>query len=262
MPTVKLTAALARLAPYAAMLGVDPATLHTVVQVESGNIPWVIDGYPLTRLELHHVWSRSPVAHQPLLDDFIRVDGKVHYLPRGKARTGRYKNGPWQGHRYCLRTHEVPGGYPILREATHLDGDWSWVSLHDVKWSTAQHDLQIHCMERLVSIAHMQDDHEVARKAEAAVWESASYGGLQVMGFNFRDGDHASAADMFGDYETEPGQLISFVQRVLSKPHELSALRRGNFLTFAASYNGPGQPEVYAARMTRLLRETRRELRG
>jgi hypothetical protein len=69
------------------------------------------------------------------------------------------------------------------------------------------------------------------------------------MGFHFKALGYASPQAMRADMDTEQGQLEAFVWFVRADPRLVDALKRHDWHTFAGVYNGPGQIDVYAARI-------------
>lgn len=81
-----------------------------------------------------------------------------------------------------------------------------------------------------------------------AVMRSTSMGAPQIMGFNHESAGYPSAQAMFDAFvNSAHAQVIALFDFIKSDPGRLNALRGGDFVTFASSYNGPGQAEHYGA---------------
>lgn len=87
---------------------------------------------------------------------------------------------------------------------------------------------------------------EAATLDRDAAYKSASYGGAQIMGFNFQTAGyqdvHAFVADM---NDGEDGQIRAFVKFIKGMGLD-RALRAKDWRTFARTYNGSGQVDHYA----------------
>ena len=84
---------------------------------------------------------------------------------------------------------------------------------------------------------------------------ATSWGGPQIMGFNYADAWHASAEHLVREMAgAEAAQLAAFVLLIRSWALD-GALRAQDWKAFARHYNGPGQVTVYASRMEAAYRE-------
>ncbi len=91
---------------------------------------------------------------------------------------------------------------------------------------------------------------EFARNSMApeAALRSTSMGAPQIMGFNHELIGYPSAQAMFEAFSTSAhAQIIGLFDFVKVDPIRLNALRTGDFMTFANSYNGSGQAALYAS---------------
>lgn len=78
---------------------------------------------------------------------------------------------------------------------------------------------------------------------------AASWGGPQIMGFNFRKAGYESAAQMVASFaQSEGNQLGAFVRLVQAWGID-SALRAHDWRTFARVYNGNANVDAYAAKI-------------
>ncbi|MBX2997312.1 MAG: DUF3380 domain-containing protein [Caldilineaceae bacterium] len=95
---------------------------------------------------------------------------------------------------------------------------------------------------------------------EEAALRSISMGAAQIMGFNHATVGYASAQEMFNDFQqSEENQIRGFFRFVEGK-RLVGALRRSDFLAFAAGYNGSGQAETYRAIIARYVEMARQEI--
>lgn len=218
--------------------GIEPAAAFAVLEVESGPLDWVQpDGEPLTRLELHRIHRCWITAHLDALSEWIRMD----------------KRHPWKRQQGLMRESTLPAGAVRVRGATsHIDG-FVWVWMHSGK---NQHAVQVQFRSRLLSLAAMLPAG-APEKARNAVFAGASYGGFQVMGFNFLDGDHDSAEAMAVAYRDPSEQVRDVFRRFLARPNELKALRDKDWDSFTGSYNGRGQIAEYSPRIADAYRHRR-----
>ncbi|WP_321944514.1 N-acetylmuramidase family protein [Burkholderia cenocepacia] len=70
--------------------------------------------------------------------------------------------------------------------------------------------------------------------------ESASWGLFQIMGYHWKALGYASVQDFVNAmYRSEGAQLDAFVRFIKVNPNLAIALRKRDWPTFAASYNGP-----------------------
>lgn len=80
-----------------------------------------------------------------------------------------------------------------------------------------------------------------------AALRSISMGVPQIMGFNHDDVGFLAPEAMFNEFASSAqAQVIAFFDFVNADPARLAALRKGDFLPFATSYNGEGQAPLYA----------------
>jgi hypothetical protein len=78
---------------------------------------------------------------------------------------------------------------------------------------------------------------------------SASFGGPQIMGFNHGIIGYGSAAEMYAAFaRSERWQVCGFFDFCAAKDI-VAALKVADWLGFARIYNGPGNAEVYAAKI-------------
>ncbi len=89
------------------------------------------------------------------------------------------------------------------------------------------------------------DEAEFERLRQAATFDpdsaymSASYGGFQIMGFNYSIAGYKSAWEMLKDYtRSEKAQFDSFVTFILNSPHVHRPLKAGIWADVARGYNG------------------------
>ncbi|MCW5844306.1 MAG: DUF3380 domain-containing protein [Caldilinea sp.] len=81
---------------------------------------------------------------------------------------------------------------------------------------------------------------------ETAAMRSISMGAPQVMGFNHLAIDYPSVQAMFAAFQASARAQIEGLFRFVQGRFLLPAIQRGDFLAFAAGYNGPGNAEAYA----------------
>lgn len=75
---------------------------------------------------------------------------------------------------------------------------------------------------------------------------SISMGLVQILGSNARTIGYASTEAMFEAFSVdERFQLLGFFNFVKNNETRLAALQQQDFVAFARSYNGPGQPDYY-----------------
>lgn len=87
-------------------------------------------------------------------------------------------------------------------------------------------------------------EHKRLQQAAAlnrnAALMSASWGGFQILGENYRLCGFDSVQDFVNAmYAGEPGQLDAFVEFVARQPHLLRPMQSGDAAGFAKGYNGP-----------------------
>lgn len=91
--------------------------------------------------------------------------------------------------------------------------------------------------------------NEAAALDEDAAIQSTSWGAYQLMGFHWQTLGYDSPQAMREAMGTDEGQLDAFVRFVKADAVLIDALRRHDWHTFAARYNGLGQVERYAGLM-------------
>ncbi|EFO32482.1 peptidoglycan binding domain-containing protein [Roseibium sp. TrichSKD4] len=92
---------------------------------------------------------------------------------------------------------------------------------------------------------------DFAKVNEEAALQSASYGGPQIMGFNYKVCGYASVTDFVLAFaENNLNQIDAFI-RFLERSGLSQDLREADFEAIARRYNGPGQVKHYAALMRR-----------
>lgn len=94
-----------------------------------------------------------------------------------------------------------------------------------------------------------QQFEEAAALDEGAAIQATSWGPYQIMGFHWKSLGYQSPRGMWAAMETDDGQLDSFVRFVKADVVLMDALKRHDWHTFAARYNGLGQVERYAGLM-------------
>jgi hypothetical protein len=86
---------------------------------------------------------------------------------------------------------------------------------------------------------------------------SISMGGPQIVGFNFATLGYESVHQMFDAFSADERNHIlgffDFVQGPSTDSRRVMALQAGDFTTFAAMYNGPGQAAKYGSLMQGLF---------
>lgn len=83
--------------------------------------------------------------------------------------------------------------------------------------------------------------------AEAAA-RASSWGAPQMMGFNHEVCGYETAQAMVYAFQSEASQIEAFARFVVGQGLD-DNIRAGDFLGFAAGYNGPGKAEDYAGKM-------------
>src|SRR5690606_3891488 len=81
---------------------------------------------------------------------------------------------------------------------------------------------------------------------ETAAMRSISMGAPQVMGFTHLAIDYPSVPAMFASFPAIARAQIEGLFRFVQGRFLLPAIQRGDFVAFAAGYNGPGNAEAYA----------------
>jgi hypothetical protein len=78
-----------------------------------------------------------------------------------------------------------------------------------------------------------------------------SMGAAQIMGFNHATVGFPTAQAMFAAFQSDVRHQLSALFRFIEVNRLQDAMRRADFVTFARTYNGRGQEDVYAPRMQR-----------
>lgn len=82
---------------------------------------------------------------------------------------------------------------------------------------------------------------------ENAAHESISMGSPQIMGFNYRTLNYASAKDMYNDFcISEINQITGMLAFMYQINMLLNAIKNKDWRTVAALYNGSGAVDVYS----------------
>lgn len=172
------------IAAVAGELGIEPALVHAVREVEAAGSGFLPDKRPKILFEAHAFWQQTKGRFGPSNVSASSWDRSLY--------------GPGGGHQYDR-----------LAIAIGL------------------------CLN--------------AGLGRAAALESASWGGFQIMGSNFKAAGFADVEHMVaGMVQSERGQLEAFAGFCR---HEglVDSLRHQDWSGFARRYNGPGQVEHYAA---------------
>lgn len=82
---------------------------------------------------------------------------------------------------------------------------------------------------------------------ERAAMRSISMGAPQIMGFNHQMIGYATVQQMFDALSRSASAQIAGLFRFIQARALLEAIRRQDFVTFAAGYNGPGRAQEYAS---------------
>lgn len=198
----------------AARLQVPVRSLRAVLRVECGSddpARWVAgDGRAIIRLEAHHVLRRVVGQQVPQVLR-VRDPHGGHWYGPGVAPPR-----PWEGHEVLI------------------DGAWS----------------DYHRQERQDGRPCEWDALDAAGLIvgpDAAI-ECASWGPGQVLGSHWRTLGYDAPRGVAAAAATPAGGL-ELVARYLElvAPAALVALRAGDFVKFAAVYNGPGKAAEYGA---------------
>ncbi|HXF64885.1 MAG TPA: N-acetylmuramidase domain-containing protein, partial [Caldilineaceae bacterium] len=117
--------------------------------------------------------------------------------------------------------------------------DHQWRPSPDQEWRSFHGDQNAEWEVLALARTHMD---------ERAALRSTSMGAPQIMGFNHQLIGYETVQEMFSAFTSSAhAQIIAFYDFVGADPSRLEALRRGDYLAFAASYNGDGQAPLYAA---------------
>lgn len=174
---------------------------------------------PETALAVMSVESAAP----PVADGRLPIRFEVHVFHDAWGRSNARLfaehfafdvETPWQGHRW----------------RPSLDAEWREVhGDQEAEWAAFQ-------------FARTLDPTAAAR--------SISMGSAQLMGFNANRAGYDNPEDMLAVLtNSEVGgfaDLLLLFDTVRADPLMLESLRRGDYRSFATSYNGPGQAERYA----------------
>jgi len=104
---------------------------------------------------------------------------------------------------------------------------------------------------------HASQDSEYAALAvgrsleDTIALSSISMGLVQILGSNFAACGYNSIQAMFDSFSADPrNQLIGFFNFVAHDPAKVTAMQQKDYKTFAARYNGSGQVDFYAGRIS------------
>jgi hypothetical protein len=93
-------------------------------------------------------------------------------------------------------------------------------------------------------------------------YRSASWGAGQIMGFNARTVGYSSAEDMATAFNRAERPQVTGIFEYIRANRLAPAVRRGDYLTLASSYNGAGQATAYADRIRRAANAYQRVATG
>jgi hypothetical protein len=154
----------------------------------------------------------------------IRFENHLFYDHWGKQNETQFHqyfafdaNRKWQEHRW--------------RPAADAD----WQSFHgnqDAEW-------------RVFELARSLDEH--------AALLSTGMGAPQIMGFNHAAIGFTTVEAMYDAFRQDAGNQLTGLFRFVEANGLIDPLRQGDYMTFARSYNGPGQAAAYQQRMIELL---------
>ena len=103
---------------------------------------------------------------------------------------------------------------------------------------------------------------EFARRLdEQSALRSLAMGVPQIMGFNHQTVGYTTVQEMFSAFCSDVRHQLTSLFRFMEVNGLVDAVRRGDYLTFARVYNGPGQAEFYKSRIEACL-ATYQALRG
>lgn len=91
---------------------------------------------------------------------------------------------------------------------------------------------------------------EASALDERAAIQATSWGAFQIMGFHYQELGFPTPYEFKAAAFTEAGQLDLFVRFIKADQVLLDSLRRQDWTQFAGRYNGPGQIDLYAGRMS------------
>lgn len=90
---------------------------------------------------------------------------------------------------------------------------------------------------------------------EDAALNSASWGGFQIMGFNYKSCGYDSVKSMIDDFsKSEYNQLVGFI-KFLTNTNIIQYLRSKDWTSFARRYNGPGSVDIYSKKLASAYKE-------
>jgi hypothetical protein len=84
---------------------------------------------------------------------------------------------------------------------------------------------------------------------EEAALRSLAMGAPQIMGFNHQTIGYDTVEEMFDAFCSDVRSQLTSLFRFMEVNDLVDAVRRGDYLTFAKSYNGIGQAEFYKRRI-------------
>jgi hypothetical protein len=102
-------------------------------------------------------------------------------------------------------------------------------------------------LARQISVTHSSPD---------APFQSVSIGFGQIMGKHYQTLRYPTAESMWQDAWTMDGQTRQFLGFLAADPKLINALRARDLRTVVRIYNGPGQVDVYMAKLEDKLRRT------
>ena len=155
----------------------------------------------------------------------IRFENHLFLHHWGRANRARFdehfaldEQTPWQGHRW--RPSPDAAWRPQHQALDSLDANQA------AEWET-------------FLFAATLDAH--------AARLSISMGAPQILGSNHAVIGYESVEQMFDAFAAdERAQFVGLFDFIKSSPERVAALQRGDYLTFASLYNGPGQAATYA----------------
>jgi hypothetical protein len=83
---------------------------------------------------------------------------------------------------------------------------------------------------------------------------SCSYGLPQLMGFNWKVTKHADVRSMVLAFQDSCEEQVQGFFGFVEENHLLPFIRQGDWRSFTSRYNGPGNVDVYSARLVRALK--------
>lgn len=85
---------------------------------------------------------------------------------------------------------------------------------------------------------------------ERAAIQSISMGAAQIMGFNYAAIGYPTPEAMFAAFAHDAGAQLRALFRFMEVNNLVDAIRNKDYRRFAVVYNGPGQPDFYASKMS------------